>query len=314
MNNPNTQAIKAILDGSEAHQPVGKKRSKKNGEDFPAKPTTIQVIKTPRGTMNHSYRDFSQVPPQKGYEHPKEIKDMSFAQKVHHILSNPDNEKWISWMSHGRAFKVHVPVLFETQVCPTYFNHKRYSSFLRELNNHGFKHLSKGQDRNCYYHEFMLKGRPHLAQYMPKRKDARRLVTDPANEPDFYKISNQYPLDLSIDGASTREPAAKRARMDSGFAAAATLFPPVSQVAIPAVTSPLDGINSAAVLMALLEAKHKQEEKQKQQQAVLQTVATLLQGVQQQHSAPPQQIQQAVAQPDASNVQALLAGLLQQMN
>ena len=169
----------------------------------------------------------------------------------------------------------------------------------------------------------MLKGRPHLAQYMPKRKDARRLVTDPANEPDFYKISNQYPLRIpfGVDGAtSSGESAAKRARMDhhSGFAAAAAATPPVTQVAIPSVTSSLDGINNASVLMALLEAKRKQEEEQKQQQqqqqAVLQTVATLLQGAhQQQH--PPQQTQQAFApQPDASNVQALLAGLLQQMN
>ena len=99
--------------------------------------------------MNHSYRDFSQVPPQADYEHPTEIKNMTFSQKVHHILSEPAYAKWISWMPHGRAFKVHVPAMFETMVCPKYFAHRRYSSFLRELNNYGFKHVSKGVDRNC---------------------------------------------------------------------------------------------------------------------------------------------------------------------
>ena len=148
---------------------------------------------------------------------------MSFSQKVHHILSNPEYEQWISWMPHGRAFKVHVPVVFESKILPQYFGHKRHSSFLRELDNYGFKHITRGPDRNCkyllhthkknvplqssfvslftslaftagYYHELMLKDRPHLCQFMPKAKDARRLVADPTNEPNFYKISQEYPL------------------------------------------------------------------------------------------------------------------------
>lgn len=146
-------AIKAVLNGADPQQTAlngaNKKRHKKDDSDFPVDPVSIQVIKTPRGTMNHSYRDFSRVPARVDYEHPAEIKDMRFAQKVHHILSQSEYTRWISWMPHGRAFKVHVPVLFESQVCPKYFGHKRYSSFLRELNNHGFKHITKGTDRNC---------------------------------------------------------------------------------------------------------------------------------------------------------------------
>lgn len=41
----------------------------------------------------------------------------------------------------------------------------------------------------------MLKGRFYLCQYMPRRKDARRLVADPDNEPDFYLISKRFPLE-----------------------------------------------------------------------------------------------------------------------
>lgn len=40
----------------------------------------------------------------------------------------------------------------------------------------------------------MLRGLPHLSSYMPGPKDARRLLPDPENEPDFYKISELYPL------------------------------------------------------------------------------------------------------------------------
>ena len=45
-----------------------------------------------------------------------------------------------------------------------------------------------------YYHELMLKGCPHLAQFMPRCKDARRLDADPPNEPDFYSINVLFPL------------------------------------------------------------------------------------------------------------------------
>lgn len=40
----------------------------------------------------------------------------------------------------------------------------------------------------------MLRGKPHLLKYMPEPKDARRLVPDPENEPDFYAIEKDFPL------------------------------------------------------------------------------------------------------------------------
>mmetsp|Transcript_17778 Transcript_17778/g.33752 ORF Transcript_17778/g.33752 Transcript_17778/m.33752 type:complete len:130 (+) Transcript_17778:1093-1482(+) len=118
---------------------------------FPVEPVVLQTIKKQKGIMNHSYRDFSRVPPPADYVAPTRIDDMTFAQKVHHILSQEDEEykECITWMPHGRAFKVIKPHLFETLICPRYFGHRRYSSFLRSLNNYGFKHLSKGVDRNC---------------------------------------------------------------------------------------------------------------------------------------------------------------------
>ena len=41
----------------------------------------------------------------------------------------------------------------------------------------------------------MLRGRSHLCDFMPRSKDARRLDADPANEPDFYSITEIFPLD-----------------------------------------------------------------------------------------------------------------------
>ena len=40
----------------------------------------------------------------------------------------------------------------------------------------------------------MLRDMPHLTKYMPRAKDARRLIPDPDNEPNFYAISRVYPV------------------------------------------------------------------------------------------------------------------------
>jgi hypothetical protein len=156
------------------------------------------------------------------YEVPEKISDMTFPQKVHHMLCQEEYKKWIGWLPHGRAFRILVPKLLEkSQLLQKYFGHGRYSSFLRQLSNHGFKHISSGPDRNTYYHEvrkqsivtscfnwcrcsshpysclfpqFILCGLPHLTKYMPEPKDSRRLIPDPDNEPNFYAISSEYPL------------------------------------------------------------------------------------------------------------------------
>ena len=40
----------------------------------------------------------------------------------------------------------------------------------------------------------MLRGLPHLTQYAPQPVDRRKLLPDPENEPDFYEISQLFPL------------------------------------------------------------------------------------------------------------------------
>jgi hypothetical protein len=136
-------------------KPKPKKYNKTPKEEhkFPVTPRIVQIIKKPRTHVDHSYRDFSSVPPEIGHEEPTLIDDMTFAQKVHHILSQEEYSKWVSWTPHGRSFRIDVPVMFERGVCEKYFQHKRYSSFLRQLSTHGFKHLTKGNDRNSYYNE-----------------------------------------------------------------------------------------------------------------------------------------------------------------
>jgi hypothetical protein len=136
-------------------------RTKPPEFQFPAEPRIIQIIQKPKTYMDHSYRDFSSVPPELDYVEPTSIHDMTFSQKIHHMLSQEEYSKWISWRPHGRAFLATVPKRLEqAKVFSKYFDHNRYSSFLRQLNNHGFKHVSQGPDRNCFYHEVRKAGAP----------------------------------------------------------------------------------------------------------------------------------------------------------
>lgn len=172
-----------------------KRRGPKPKVKLPIEPRLIQTIPKRKEYVNHTYSDYSTVPIDPSYVAPTKIADMSFTEKVHDILSKAEYEPWISWKAHGRAFGITVPTMFEKTICEKYFGHKRYSSFLRQINNHGFKHLTKdGPDRNCYYHESFLRGMIHLCKYMPEPKDARRQIPDPDNEPDFDSISRLYPL------------------------------------------------------------------------------------------------------------------------
>jgi hypothetical protein len=122
--------------------------------NLPVEPLVVQIVKTSRNYVNHSYKDYSVVPPTIDYEgEPTDIGAMSFLQKVHHILAQEKFAKWISWQAHGRSFRILMPLFFEGNIARTYFTSNRYSCFVTKLTSHGFKHISQGNDRNCYYHE-----------------------------------------------------------------------------------------------------------------------------------------------------------------
>mmetsp|Transcript_16713 Transcript_16713/g.33271 ORF Transcript_16713/g.33271 Transcript_16713/m.33271 type:complete len:290 (-) Transcript_16713:204-1073(-) len=141
------------------------------------------------------YRDRSQEPdedPTVPVTAPGRV--ANFPAKMHEILNNPDLANIVTWCPHGRAWRILKPRQFEIHVLPHYFQHQKLSSFVRQANGWGFRRLSQGHDRNSYYHEYFLRGLPHLVKKMRRPKVAEKKAIDPEHEPDFYSISRKYPV------------------------------------------------------------------------------------------------------------------------
>lgn len=118
----------------------------------------------------------------------------NFPAKMHSILARSDFLDVVSWMPHGRSWRVLKPREFEIRVIPAFFEHQKFSSFIRQANGWGFRRITQGRDRNSYYHELFLRGLPHLCKKMKRPGVSKKTTMDAQYEPDFYAISEMYPL------------------------------------------------------------------------------------------------------------------------
>jgi len=95
-------------------------------------------------SVNTTYKDYSRVPPDAPSDAPPTTpvaaaggqpqqarKEPTFVVKVHMILSNKKFESIITWLPHGRSWRILRPKEFEEEVIPLYFRHGRYASFMR---------------------------------------------------------------------------------------------------------------------------------------------------------------------------------------
>jgi len=118
----------------------------------------------------------------------------NFPAKMHAILTREDLSDVIAWMSHGRSWRILNPRDFEIRVLPAYFDHSKFSSFIRQANGWGFRRITQGRDRNSYYNERFLRAMPHLCKKMHRPGVAKKKTINPDQEPDFYEISKMLPV------------------------------------------------------------------------------------------------------------------------
>eukprot|EP00980_Cylindrotheca_fusiformis_P015684 scaffold4518_cov149-Cylindrotheca_fusiformis.AAC.19 len=115
-----------------------------------------------------------------------------FPWKLHEMLDDmakKEDSSVVCWQPHGRAFMVHDPKAFVTQIMPGYFNQTKYASFQRQLNLYGFSRLSHGRDKGAYYHQCFVRGQRNLCRNMIRQKikgtKVRRSLSA-EEEPNFY--------------------------------------------------------------------------------------------------------------------------------
>lgn len=124
----------------------------------------------------------------------------TFPAKLQAILSRADLADVIAWMPHGRSWRVLKPREFEVKVIPRFFEHAKFSSFIRQANGWGFRRITQGRDRNSYYHPLFLRGLPHLCKKMKRPGVSEKQAADPDHEPDLYKISEEFPVPEKLGG------------------------------------------------------------------------------------------------------------------
>jgi hypothetical protein len=84
------------------------------------------------------YRDFSKMCNNDANDFHKNQppgKEPPFPVKLHRILSNPEYSDIVSWLPHGRSWRVLKPKAFEEKVIPIFFRHAKYASFMRQVSN-----------------------------------------------------------------------------------------------------------------------------------------------------------------------------------
>lgn len=120
----------------------------------------------------------------------REIRRQVLPVKLNAILSNPEFSHIITWMPHGRAWRILSPHEFAEKVLPLYVEQPNYNSFIRLVNAWGFHRITSGSDTNAYFHKLFLRGKPHLHQMMKRLgRNAKKPRLDQRDEPDFYSMA-----------------------------------------------------------------------------------------------------------------------------
>jgi hypothetical protein len=99
----------------------------------------------------------------------------------------------VSWLSHGRALRVHDPDAFVTKILPLYFKQSKITSFQRQLNVYGFRRIVFGRDAGAYHHDCFLRSKRDLAFQITrvgiKNTGLRSTYLFQEEEPDFYSMT-----------------------------------------------------------------------------------------------------------------------------
>ncbi|KAI3884835.1 hypothetical protein MKX03_009925 [Papaver bracteatum] len=96
---------------------------------------------------------------------------IEFVSKTYDIVDDPTTDAIISWTESNNSFVIWQSSKLEKHILRMRFKHKKFSSFVRQLNNYGFKKVD--HDRCEYAHKDFLRGQKHLLTRIRKQESGK---------------------------------------------------------------------------------------------------------------------------------------------
>lgn len=96
-----------------------------------------------------------------------------FIRSLHTMINDTANHHLIRFSDDGKSVEIHNEQDFTAELLPKYYKHSSMSSFIRQLNNYGFRTTQTNLDRRIltvYSHSLFVRGNDHLIGLMTRNK------------------------------------------------------------------------------------------------------------------------------------------------
>jgi len=225
-NSDHSRLIKSKEKYQEKRTRLKKIKGIVNNETIPLNKNTVmrnnQCIRTSSFSTINKYRDLANVPadffPKTNYKNMRGRCQETFPSKLFKILQNSDIGGYssiISWLPHGRAFKIHNCKLFEQKIMRKYFHMTKIDSFKRQLYMYGFQKIGKRfTDPGAYFNELFLSSRLDLCEHIVRCADPSS-----STRPMILLVPNFYKLPPLVQNPTTIEsgPISCSSRVDNSL-------------------------------------------------------------------------------------------------
>ena len=155
----------------------------------------------PMGNAQHSCNGMSSL----SMMIPDDIRSLRFPlpMKLYAVLSCPDFLHIVTWMPHGRAWKILHLEAFTEIVLPILLSYclsqdQTFDTFVRLLKIWGFRQFTKGNDAAAFYNDTFIRGIPALIHSI-RPSESNRGLHVPNEEPDFYACTSSSGFGINSD-------------------------------------------------------------------------------------------------------------------